>query len=77
MLKWLWEVKVANLNLKFKRTNAMKRDGVYYHSDHFTESARILDGLHRRRMLDKPIDGQCFREAGEAIKEAKAKRVGG
>jgi hypothetical protein len=55
----------------------MKRDGVYYHSDHFTESARILDGLHRRRMLDKPIDGQCFREAGEAIKEAKAKRVGG
>ena len=68
---------MANLNLKFKRTNAMKRDGVHYHCEHFPESARILDSLHKRRVYDKPIDGQCFREAGEAIKEAKAKRIGG
>lgn len=66
---------MANLNLKFKRTLEMQKKGLRFHCEHFPERAKVYDALHKRRVLDKPVDGSCFVEAGERIKEMHAKGV--
>lgn len=66
---------MANLNLKFRRTIDMKKNGVHFHSELFPTRAKVYDELHRRRKLDKPIDGRCFKDAGDAIKEMQKKGV--
>ncbi len=66
---------MANLNLKFTKTLKMKADGVSFHSDYFPARGKVYDDLNRRRRLEKPIDGACFREAGQRIKEMKEKGI--
>ena len=59
---------------KFTETEEMKAKGYKYHAEFFPEESRIYDTLHARRKLDKPIDGNCFKDAGQALKELKSKR---
>ena len=53
----------------------MKAKGLHYHCEMFPERAKVLDKLHDRRKWDKPIDGRCFKDAGDALKEMKVKGV--
>ncbi len=66
---------MANLNLKFVKTKEMKDKGMSFHVEHFPERAKIYDELNRRRKFDKPIDGNCFKDAGEAIREMQKKGI--
>lgn len=66
---------MANLNLKYKRTNEMKKNKIDFHCNLFPERAKIYDKLYERRKFDKPIDGNAFKDAGQAIKEMQAKGI--
>lgn len=66
---------MANINIKFNRTLEMKRKDLHFHVEHFPERAKVYDELNRRRRLGKPIDGSCFRSAGEVIQEMHKKGI--
>ena len=66
---------MANINIKFNRTLEMKRKDLHFHVEHFPERAKVYDELHKRRVYDKPIDGNCFKDAGEKIKEMQKKGI--
>lgn len=66
---------MANLNLKFTKTLKMKAEGVSFHCEHFPERSKVLNDLYKRRRLDKPTDGNCFKDAGKALEEMKRNNV--
>lgn len=66
---------MANINTKFVKTREMKDKGMSFHSDYFPTRAKVYDDLHKRRRLGKPIDGNCFKDAADAIKEMQRKGI--
>ena len=59
---------------KFQITDEMKEKGYKYHAEYFPDESRIYDKLHDRRKQGKAIDGNCFKDAGIALKEIKRKK---
>jgi hypothetical protein len=54
-----------------KEKSKQKSQKMIRYADRFPEQADIEHKLYKRRKTGKPIDGQCFKDAGEALKEAR------
>lgn len=57
--------------IKVGKTLEMKRNGEGYYRDTCPESYKIAERLAKRKIYGKPIDGRCFKDAGDELKAKK------
>ena len=60
---------------KFTLTLEEKRQGLRHNAHYFPKRDRVIQKLYERRKYGKPIDGRCFKDAGDTLKYMKSNNI--